>query len=60
MGKYQEVNNLAPIVLFTYNRLSETIKTVEALRKNFLATKSQFVYSQMDQKMKQEKRKLTK
>ena len=31
---------LAPICLFTYNRLNETIKTVEALQKNYLATDS--------------------
>ena len=37
---------LAPICLFTYNRLEETKQTVEALKKNFLATKSDlFVFS---------------
>ena len=37
---------LAPICLFTYNRLSETQQTVEALKKNFLASKSDlFVFS---------------
>lgn len=33
-------NNLAPICLFTYNRLEETKQTIEALQNNFLATKS--------------------
>lgn len=37
---------LAPICLFTYNRLNETIKTVEALQKNYLANKSDlFIFS---------------
>ncbi len=31
---------LAPICLFTYNRLSETKQTVEALKNNFLASES--------------------
>jgi len=29
--------DLAPIVLFVYNRLKHTIKTIEALQKNELA-----------------------
>jgi hypothetical protein len=38
--------NLAPICLFTYNRLEETKKTVEALQQNFLATQSElFIFS---------------
>ncbi|OHD24230.1 MAG: hypothetical protein A2086_11760 [Spirochaetes bacterium GWD1_27_9] len=38
--------NLAPIVLFVYNRLSHTKKTIEYLKKNFLASKSDlFIYS---------------
>lgn len=38
--------SLAPIVLFTYNRLKHTIQTVEALRKNNLAKNSHlFIYS---------------
>jgi len=38
--------NLAPIVLFTYNRLDHTKKTVEALRANHLASDSElFIYS---------------
>ena len=37
---------LAPIVLFTYSRLPETIQTIEALKKNHLASKSQlFIFS---------------
>ena len=37
---------LAPIVLFTYNRLEETKQTVEALQKNFLASDSVlFIFS---------------
>lgn len=38
--------NLAPIVLFTYNRLDHTVKTIEALKKNSLASDSElFIYS---------------
>ena len=37
---------LAPICLFTYNRLEETKKTIEALQKNHLASRSQlFIFS---------------
>lgn len=37
---------LAPICLFTYNRLSETQQTIEALKKNYLASKSElFIFS---------------
>jgi hypothetical protein len=37
---------LSPIVLFTYNRLDETKKTVEALQKNILAKESElYLYS---------------
>lgn len=40
------MKKLAPIVLFTYNRLNETIRTVQALQKNFLAPESElFVFS---------------
>ncbi|MFC6860083.1 glycosyltransferase [Zunongwangia atlantica] len=35
--------DLAPICLFTYNRLSETRKTVEALQNNFLAKESDLI-----------------
>lgn len=37
---------LAPICLFTYNRLAETKQTIEALQKNFLASESElFIFS---------------
>lgn len=37
---------LAPIVLFTYNRLEHTKKTIKSLQKNYLAEKSElFIYS---------------
>ena len=37
---------LAPICLFTYNRLTETKQTVEALQKNFLTKESElFIFS---------------
>ncbi len=37
---------LAPICLFTYNRLLETQQTIEALKNNFLASKSElFIFS---------------
>ena len=39
-------NNLAPICLFTYNRLGETKLTIEALQNNFLARDSNlFIFS---------------
>lgn len=39
-------NNYAPICLFTYNRISETRKTIEALQNNFLAKQSDlYIYS---------------
>ena len=38
--------NVAPICLFTYNRLAETKQTVEALKNNFMAAESElFVFS---------------
>jgi hypothetical protein len=38
--------NLSPICLFTYNRLAETKKTIEALKGNFLAGESEiYIYS---------------
>jgi len=40
------IDNLAPIVLFTYNRLDHTKQTVEALKKNIYAEDSKlFIYS---------------
>ena len=39
-------DDLAPIVLFVYNRLTETVKTIEALKQNVLADKSKlFIFS---------------
>ena len=39
-------DSLAPICLFTYNRLEKTIKTVKSLQANFLAAKSElFIFS---------------
>jgi len=35
--------SLAPIVLFTYNRLHHTTQTIKALKKNFLADKSNLI-----------------
>jgi hypothetical protein len=35
--------NLAPIVLFTYNRLEETERTIKALKNNYLASDSKLV-----------------
>lgn len=40
------LNKYSPICLFTYNRISETRKTIEALQKNYLASQSElFVFS---------------
>jgi len=40
------MNKLTPICLFSYNRLNETQQTVEALKKNYLAPKSElFIFS---------------
>ena len=40
------MKSLAPIILFVYNRIDHTIKTIEALQKNKLATASElFIYS---------------
>lgn len=42
----EEVNRLAPIVLFVYNRPGHTRKTLEALKKNILAESSQlFIFA---------------
>ena len=39
-------NDLAPICLFTYNRLDETKQTIKALQKNHLASESElFIFS---------------
>lgn len=40
------MENLAPIALFVYNRLEHTKKTIEALKKNYLAEESElFIFS---------------
>jgi len=40
------MNSTAPIILFVYNRLEHTKKTVEALQQNFLAAESDlYIYS---------------
>lgn len=39
-------SNLAPICLFVYNRYEHTVRTVEALKKNTLASKSElYIFS---------------
>ena len=49
-------NNLAPICLFTYNRIEETKKTVAALQNNFLASESElFIFSDGPNKDNQHK-----
>ncbi len=46
MKKTRNHKNLSPIVLFTYNRLEHTIRTINALKKNPLAVNSKlFIYS---------------
>ena len=40
------MDDLAPVCLFTYNRLQETKKTIAALQKNFMAKESElFIFS---------------
>ena len=40
------MTKLAPIALFVYNRFGTTKKTVEALKKNYLASQSElFIFS---------------
>ena len=52
--------NYAPICLFTYNRISETRKTIEALQNNFLAKQSDlYIYSDGG-KNKEDKEKISK
>jgi hypothetical protein len=52
------MNQLAPICLFTYNRLEETKKTVAALQQNFLATASDLVIFSDGWKSEQGKEKI--
>ncbi|MCF6297508.1 MAG: glycosyltransferase [Flavobacteriaceae bacterium] len=50
------MKELAPICLFTYNRLDETKQTVKALQNNFLANESElFVFSDGSKKDKSKK-----
>lgn len=45
-GSEEKVNNLSPIILFVYNRPWHTEQTVEALKKNELASDSElFIFS---------------
>ncbi len=49
------MEGLAPICLFTYNRLFETKQTIEALQKNYLASNSDlFIFSDGAKKSKDE------
>ena len=49
------MNNLAPIVLFVYNRLDHTKQTVEALKANTLASQSDlYIFSDAPKSYKQE------
>ena len=34
---------LAPVVLFTYNRLTHTVQTIDALKKNIYAEQSELI-----------------
>lgn len=54
------IENLAPIVLFTYNRVQHTMKTVEALKKIFMHKKVIFIFFRMRLKIKNKLRKLKK
>ncbi len=46
MNELETKPNLAPIILFTYNRPWHTKQTVNALQKNKLASESElFIYS---------------
>jgi hypothetical protein len=49
--------NLAPIALFVYNRLEHTKKTLETLKRNILAEKSElYVFSDGLKRKKDEKK----
>lgn len=46
MNKSKNIITLAPVCLFTYNRLWETQQTIEALKTNYLAPESElFIFS---------------
>ena len=53
------MENLAPIVLFVYNRISHTRKTVDALKKNDLAVNSHLIVISDGAKSEKESRKAT-
>lgn len=49
--------SLAPVVIFTFNRLDHTKKTIEALKKNILADESEiFIFSDGPRNKEEEKR----
>lgn len=49
--------SLAPIVIFTFNRLEHTKKTIDSLKKNILAKESEvFIFSDGAQNIEEEKR----
>mgnify|MGYP001144768912 CR=1 FL=1 len=51
-----EKNNLAPVALFVFNRLDHTIKTVESLKSNILASKTDlFIFSDGSRNSEDEK-----
>ncbi|NRU31780.1 hypothetical protein [Clostridium beijerinckii] len=43
--------DLAPIVMFTFNRLEHTKKTIEALKKITLLKNQKYLFLVMDQEM---------
>lgn len=49
--------NLAPIVLFVYNRLDHTKQTIEALQKNEISNKVIFLYILMRLKTRSQNKK---
>jgi len=53
------MNELAPICLFTYNRIEETIQTVSALKKNYLAKESDLIIFSDGHKDESTKKKVT-
>lgn len=50
------MSNLAPIILFVYNRSEHTKRTIEALKKNFEATESElYIFSDKEKKESEKK-----
>lgn len=43
MSHYGDINELAPVILFAYNRPRETLKTLEALKRNYLANETSLI-----------------